>query len=320
MMNDALLRNIDLNLLLSFSVLMQERNVSRAAERLLVGQPGLSAALKRLRETLDDELFVRVGRGLQPTARALAIAPAIESALGTIAQAIRPSAAFDPATWAGEFRISMCDNLESAFFGPLAARLQQVAPNARLVSIAADKAPIAQMLDDGAFDLSVSVHAEPPSWQVKAPLFEQSMMTVYDPRQVKLKGPLALDDFTALPHLAVSIVGSTEGTIDHVLGQCGRKRNIVATVQRFSGLPAALGAMPSIATIPETIARCMAQLHGLEVVDTPIALPSDPVSMLYRRVDHVDGRSMWFRQLVAQVAERVLLDAGCRCEVEQVAA
>ena len=68
MMNDAALRKIDLNLLLAFSVLMQERNVSRAAERLLLGQPGLSAALKRLREALDDELFVRVGRGLQADA------------------------------------------------------------------------------------------------------------------------------------------------------------------------------------------------------------------------------------------------------------
>src|ERR1700755_1341961 len=99
MMNDAALRKMDLNLLLAFSVLMQERNVTRAAERLLVGQPGLSAALKRLRETLDDELFVRVGRGLQPTARALAIAPAIEAALESIEQAIRPPAAFDPRDW-----------------------------------------------------------------------------------------------------------------------------------------------------------------------------------------------------------------------------
>ena len=138
MMNDALLRNVDLNLLLSFSVLMQERNVSRAAERLLVGQPGLSAALKRLRDTLGDELFVRVGRGLQPTPRALAIAPAIEAALVGIEQAIRPPDAFDPANWHGEFRVSMCDNLERAFFGPLAARLRQAAPHARLASIAAD--------------------------------------------------------------------------------------------------------------------------------------------------------------------------------------
>lgn len=319
MMNEATLRNIDLNLLLSFSVLMEERNVSRAAERLLVGQPGLSAALKRLREALDDELFVRVGRSLQPTARALAIAPAIDEALAKIEQAIRPPGAFDPATWRGEFRVSMCDNLESAFFGPLAARVQKLAPYARLVSIAADKSPVPQMLDDCAFDLSISVHGEPASWHVKAPLFEQAMMSVFDPKQVSLSGPMTLDTFADLPHLAVSIVGATESSIDQALSRSGRQRNVVATVQRFSGLPTALSAMPSIATIPETIARCMAKLHGLDVVDPPLTLPSDPVSMLYRRVDHADGRSMWFRQLVAQVAERVLLDAGCRCEVGRAA-
>ena len=107
MMNDTTLRKIDLNLLLAFSVLMQERNVSRAAERLLLGQPGLSAALKRLRETLDDELFVRVGRGLQPTARALAIAPAIEDALSGIERDKRPPKDIDPSTWQGEIRIGM---------------------------------------------------------------------------------------------------------------------------------------------------------------------------------------------------------------------
>lgn len=319
MMNDALLRKIDLNLLLSFSVLMQERNVSRAAERLLVGQPGLSAALKRLREALDDELFVRVGRGLQPTARALAIAPAIEAALATIEQAIRPPAAFDAKTWQGEFRVSMCDNLESAFFGPLAARLQQLAPQARLASIASDKGTPSQMLDDCAFDLSISVHGEPASWHVRAPLFDQAIVSVYDPRQVRLSSPMTLDDFAGLPHLAVSIVGTTEGDIDHALSRAGRRRSVVATVQRFSGLPAALSAMPSIATIPETIARSMAKLHGLEVIDPPLALPHDCVSMLYRRVDDADGRSMWFRQLVAQVAARVLLDAGCKCEVARAA-
>ncbi|MET0439055.1 MAG: LysR family transcriptional regulator [Devosia sp.] len=319
MINDAVLRNIDLNLLLSFTVLMQERNVSRAAERLLVGQPGLSAALKRLRETLGDKLFVRVGRGLQPTARALAIAPAIEAALATIEQAIKPPTAFDPSTWQGEFRVSMCDNLESAFFGPLAARLQQLAPRARLVSVASDKSPAPQMLDECAFDLSISVHGEPASWHVKAPLFEQAMVSIYDPGQVRNCGTMGLDDFVALPHLAVSIVGSTENAIDRALSQTGRTRNVVATVQRFSGLPTALSTMPSIATVPETIGRCMARLHNLTVVNPPLPLPRDPVSLLYRRVDQADGRSMWFRQLLTQVAERVLLDAGCQCEVARAA-
>src|SRR4051812_45376678 len=164
MMKETNLRKIDLNLLIAFSVLMEERNVSRAAERLFVGQPGLSAALKRLREALDDELFVRVGRGLQPTPRALAIAPAIAGALANIDHAIRPPDAFDPRTYEGEFRVGMCDNLETAFFGPLAARIRAEAPGAKLISYASGTDTAPRQLDDGAFEFSVSVHREPASW------------------------------------------------------------------------------------------------------------------------------------------------------------
>lgn len=315
MMNDAILRKIDLNLLLAFSVLMQERNVSRAAERLLLGQPGLSAALKRLREALDDELFVRVGRGLQPTARALAIAPAIEDALSGIEQAIRPPACFDPTTWQGEFRVGMCDNLETAFFGPLIARLRQLAPGARLVGIAADKRDIAQMLDDGDFEFSISVHGEPASWHVRMPLFEQCSIAIYDPQQLKLKPPLSLENFVSAPHIATSLVGSATTAVDAALDKVGLSRNVIATVPRYSAVPPALRAMPSIAIVPESLGRCMAQLHNLEVSMPPIELPADPVSMLYRRVDRADERAAWFRRLFVEVADEVLLTSGCKAEI-----
>ncbi len=315
MMNDAILRKIDLNLLLAFSVLMQERNVSRAAERLLLGQPGLSAALKRLREALDDELFVRVGRGLQPTARALAIAPAIEDALSGLERAIRPPASFDPSTWQGEFRIGMCDNLETAFFGPLVAKLRQFAPGARLVGIAADKRDIAQMLDDGAFEFSVSVHEEPASWHVRMPLFEQCSIAIYDPQQLPLKPPLSLDDFVRAPHITTSLVGSATTAVDIALDRAGLTRNVVATVPRYSAIPPALRAMPAIAIVPESLGRCMAQLHDLEASMPPIELPADSVSMLYRRVDRADERAAWFRRLFVEVADKVLIASGCQAGI-----
>jgi LysR family transcriptional activator of mexEF-oprN operon len=319
MMNDAILRKIDLNLLLAFSVLMQERNVSRAAERLLLGQPGLSAALRRLRETLDDELFVRVGRGLQPTARALAIAPAIEDALSGIERAIRPPAAFDPASWEGEFRIGMCDNLETAFFGPLAARLREQAPGARLIGLASDKRDAARLLDDGVYDFSVALHEEPASWHIRAPLFDQRSLCIYDPNQLKLTAPLGLKDFVDAAHVTVSFEGNTSTGIDVALSRSGHTRRVVATVPRFSALPPALRAMPAIATIPESIARCMAQLHGLEISDPPFHLPAEPVTMLYRRVDRADGRSVWFRRLFIEVAAAALEASGCRMGIAQAA-
>lgn len=316
MMNDALLRKIDLNLLLAFSVLMEERNVSRAAERLLVGQPGLSAALKRLREALDDELFVRVGRGIEPTPRALAIAPAIDAALDHIASALRAPDIFDPTVYEGEFRIGMCDNIETAFFGPLAARIRQEAPKARLISVAADTRHAGKQLDDGVFDVSISVHDDPASWHIREPLFEQSSVSIYSPRQLPLRRPLSLEDFTRAPHVAISFEGNSAGDVDAALARKGRKRSIVASVPRYSALPTALNAMPAIATVPESIARCMASLHDLAVSPVPVPLASAPVSLLYRRVDRADARAVWFRELLVGVVARTLAESGCSGAVE----
>lgn len=311
MMNDATLRKIDLNLLLAFSVLMQERNVSRAAERLLLGQPGLSAALRRLRETLDDELFVRVGRGLQPTPRALSIAPAIEDALSGIERAIRPPAAFDPADWHGEFRVGMCDNLESSFFGPLVARLRELAPNARLTSVAFDRRDAARLLDEGAFDFSIAVHDEPASWHVRAPLFEQASLCIYDARLLKYATPLSVKQFVSAPHVAVSLEGSTSTSIDTALARLGHRRQVVATAPRFSALPMTLQAIPAIATVPESVARCMAQLHDLVTSALPFELAAEPVTLLYRRIDQADSRAVWLRRLFVEVVTEALEASGC---------
>lgn len=82
------LMKVDMNLLVTFMVVFRERNVSRAAERLSVGQPAVSASLVRLRNCFDDRLFVREGRGMRPTAKAIAIADALLPAMSTLGSVI----------------------------------------------------------------------------------------------------------------------------------------------------------------------------------------------------------------------------------------
>ena len=88
---------------------------------------------------------------------------------------------------------------------------------------------------------------------------------------------------------------------------------------RFSALPTVLRAMPAIATIPESIARCMAQLHGLTISEPPLDLPAEPVTMLYRRVDRTDSRAVWFRRLFVEIAAESLQASGCRMGVSTAA-
>jgi DNA-binding transcriptional LysR family regulator len=310
---DTTLRNLDLNLLHAFSVLMEERNVSRAAERLLIGQPGLSTALKRMRVTLGDELFVRVGRGLQPTARALAIAPAIEDALAGIERAVRPPTAFDPATWCGEFRIGMCDNLEMVFLGPLAARLREEAPGARVVAIAASKRDSVQLLEQGAYDFSVAVHNEPASWHVRQHLFDQHLLCVYDEKQINLRTPVSLATYANAPHVVVSSEGNLTTDVESLIENAsGRRRDIVASVSRYAAVAPLLQSIPAIATIPETIGRCMERLYGLQVFSPPLQVPVEPISMLYRRLDLADEGQVWFRRLFGEVVAYTLATSGCK--------
>lgn len=309
---DSTLRNLDLNLLHAFSVLMEEQNVSRAAKRLLIGQPGLSSALRRLRDALGDELFVRVGRGLQPTPRALAIAPAIEDALASIEHVVRGPTAFDPATWNGEFRVGMCDNLEMAFFGALTARLRQAAPDARVVAVASTKRDSVQLLENGAYDFSVAVHDEPVSWHIRELLFDQHLLCLYNPAQLRFGTSLSLAEYSQAQHVIVSSEGTVTTGIDAMLGTFGLQRDIIASVSRYAAVGPVLQAVPSIATVPETVARCMARLYGLQVCEPPLPLPVEPISMLYRRVDHADERQAWFRHLFIEVAKDALVDSGCR--------
>lgn len=306
------LRNLDLNLLYAFSILMEELNVSRAAERLYIGQPGLSSALRRLRETLDDELFIRVGRKLQPTPRALAIAPDIAKALASIERSIQPMKVFDPASWEGEFRIGLCDNLEMALFGALAASMREKAPHARLVAVAVTKRDSVSLLEEGAYDFSVAVHGEPASWHIKVPLFEQHLMCLYDPKKLNLSSPLTLDEYKDQQHITVSSEGSTARDLDKFLRQSGINPEVVASVSRYSSVGPILQAVAAIATVPETVAFCMARIYGLKVSPAPLPLPAESISMLYRKVDDVTGSSAWFRQHFKEVAAETLSILTCR--------
>src|ERR1700758_4571830 len=100
-------RRFDLNLLLTFRALLEERSVTRAAQRLFLGQPAMSGALKRLREAFGDELFVRTPHGITPTPRALELARQVDPFLQSLHQALTQPPAFDPAQAQRVFRIGL---------------------------------------------------------------------------------------------------------------------------------------------------------------------------------------------------------------------
>jgi DNA-binding transcriptional LysR family regulator len=162
------LRQLDLNLLKAFDALMDERNLTRAAERLAVTQPAVSATLNRLRDAIGDPLFVRAQRGVAPTARALALAVPIKRILADIEAALQPDV-FDPATADFTVTISATDYALRAVVMPFVAALRPVSPRVRVAVVQAQAGELLGRMERGEVDLALITPEMAPPGQRAAP-------------------------------------------------------------------------------------------------------------------------------------------------------
>lgn len=226
-MNRNDLRRVDLNLLIVFETLMHERSVTRAAEKLFLGQPAISAALSRLRTLFDDPLFVRTGRSMEPTARAQEIFAHLSPALDSISTAMSRASEFDPATSTAVFRIGLSDDVEFGLLPPLLRRLRAEAPGIVLVVRRANYLLMPNLLASGEISVGVSYTDELPA-NAKRKTVRRSKPKIL--RADSAPGQLTLDDYCARPHALVSFAGDLSGFVDEELEKFGRKRKVV--VQR----------------------------------------------------------------------------------------
>ena len=148
-MNRNDLRRVDMNLLVIFEALMFEKNLTRVAEKLFIGQPAVSAALGRLRDLFDDPLLLRNGRAMEPTARALAILKELQPAMDTISGAVSRAKDFDPSTSCAVFRIGLSDDAEFGLFPSLLSRLREEAPGIIVVVRRANYLLMSSLLASG---------------------------------------------------------------------------------------------------------------------------------------------------------------------------
>ncbi len=234
MISSQLVRT-DLNLLVVLQILLEERNVTRAAERLKVSQPALSKTLQKLRETFKDELFTRTAHGLVPTPRAESLAAGLPDALGQI-DALLEQDDFDPATYEGSFRLLLPPMFAEILLPRLMEQLARDAPGVRLLAgdVSAD---FQERLKHGDIDFAVSavsetdrdIHAEPLK-VIKALCY----MRKGHPLQKK---KITLKDFLAYPHVRLYLPGpgrENMGLVDEVLGERGMHRRVVLETTQFA--------------------------------------------------------------------------------------
>lgn len=281
-------RRLDLNLLVALDALLTEGNVSRAAERLCLGQPAASHALARLREQFGDELLYRDGSRMQPTARAQALAPRIRELLWEIQRIADADREFDPATFQGEVRIALNDPLEALVLPGLVARLRSLAPQ---LSLSVQPIPASQQLeqlDQGNILLAVGNFPDVREVHQLTPLYRSPFTCVFNPAQLRLTEPLTMAEICRHPHIHTSYTGDAPGLIDGVLTRLGLSRQVVAQAATPLSIPFVVKQSPLLAVVPELITRLFVNHADLRILPVPEAELVLPIASVSHRRDRAN--------------------------------
>jgi LysR family transcriptional activator of mexEF-oprN operon len=292
--NERDFRGLDLNLLLVLHALLEERNVTRAAKRLFIGQPAVSGALKRLRQGFADELFVRTSHGMDPTPRALELARTIGPLLASLQQAMSAHPSFDPTTSDRAFRIGLSDSLEVTLMPELMRRLAQSAPNVRVISRVSDRQRTAGLLDSGEIELAVSVLQDVPGWHRRQALFDWTFVCVFSPQHVRTRAKrITLAEYLRYPHVITSFDASLSGYIDDRLKDRGLERRVMFSSPHFATSPLIVRQMPAITTVPTFIAHTWRDALGLSISPLPIEVPTHRVELCWAVANDAEPGLRW---------------------------
>ena len=302
-MNRNDLRRVDMNLLVIFEALMFEKNLTRVAEKLFMGQPAVSAALGRLRDLFDDPLLLRNGRGMEPTARALAILKELQPAMDVISGAVSRAKEFEPSSSCAVFRIGLSDDAEFGLFPPLLRQLQQEAPGIVVVVRRANYLLMPALLASGEISVGVSYTTDLPANAKRKKLRDIPCKVL---RGDTREGPLTLDEYCERPHAMVSFSGDLSGNIDLDLAKLGRSRRVVLGVPQFSGLRALLAGTEMIATVPDYAACALVEGCGLRAEDPPFPIDAAQLSMAWSGVHDNDPAERWLRAQISQFMSAAL--------------
>jgi DNA-binding transcriptional LysR family regulator len=300
------LAQIDLNLLVAFEAIFEERSVTVAAQRIYLGQPAMSAALGRLRTLFNDELFIRVGREMRPTAKAQAIAPGIFAALHQVRQTLQSNQSFVPESDSHSFAIGSSDYMSFLLLPKLITHCQETAPHLNFRMIEFEKDLVGDLLEKGTVDLAIGVFPQPPRQSLCLPLFEEYFVGIARRNHPALtQQPMTIEVFANLSHALHTIRRDEIGAIDRVLAQHNLQRRVALTVPHMLVLPAIIASTDLITVIPARMAQYFSRIDEIEVFELPIKLSSWTVSMLWSQLSDNDEASRWLRQMLQSICEKI---------------
>ncbi|WP_349742684.1 LysR family transcriptional regulator [Roseateles cavernae] len=295
----------DLNLLPVFLALMEERSVTRAAERLGITQPALSNALTRLRALLLDPLFTRERYGMQPTPKALELAPVIAAALVNLDVVILGQQEFDPAKAKLLLTIAPNSYVEFVLVPAIVARLRERAPgiSLRLTPYGADLAETGVI--SGSTALVLGRITDPPDNLVVQQLMDDGLSCIVRADHPQVDQKISRKQYEQLRHVNMLPPGRLRVGLFQALERQGLRREVAVSVTHFLAIPEVIAVTDYCATLPNLICRRLVHDARLKILPTPADLGRFPVQMAWHVRYRQDAAHRWLRALIAEVASEV---------------
>jgi len=286
-----------------FEALMEDRHVGRAARRLNMSQSGASYALARLRQLVDDPLFLPHPKGVHPSAKALAMAGAVAQILALARATLRREARFDPRQAQRSFAVGATDYVSFVVLPPLIECLRREAPGIDLGVCTIDRDSLITGLDAGDLDFAIGLAADPPDRIAVTPLFQERLVCVARRGHPLFTGAMTPEAFAATPQLLISPRGDAIGPADTPLQALGLGRRIVVTTPHFLAAPFLIGSSDLVALLAERVAQRLAEPAMLNIRPLPFDVPSWTLSLLQRRERVGEAAFDWISTLMAEIGQ-----------------
>ncbi|MGS2723032.1 LysR family transcriptional regulator [Porticoccus sp. GXU_MW_L64] len=310
------IRNVDLNLLIYLSALLEERNVSRAAERLAITQPAMSNALKRLRELFADPLLVRTSEGMTPTDKARALEPELAAVLASVEAMVQTEEDFDPAATEVTFRIQCSDYIEFTLLLPFIAQVQQQAPGIDFDILSPGDASL-QAIEKGIVDLAINRFSRLPQAFHQATVWRDNFCCLVH-KDHPYAAQQTLEQYLSAEHMWVNKtgLGAAQGVsrkadvhklgwVDEALAALDESRNI-RVFSRHYMVASHLERLPHlIATLPRRMAMVQAQNPDLRIVKVPFQVVPIEVKMAWSPLLQHSAPHKWLRRSLLETAKTV---------------
>jgi DNA-binding transcriptional LysR family regulator len=295
------LKKVDLNLLVALEALLQEQSVTKAAARIGRSQPAMSRALARLRKTFDDPLFVAVGRGLGPTARALELRRRLAPILDDVRDLLDPPR-FDPSTATTEFRINAPDATVMLLLGEFLARVAEKAPHMD-VTISSAAAGQLDALDAGEIDLAVDTFVDAPDEFHRQSLFESHLVAVVRQEHPARRQTFDLSAFLIWPHIWIDT--ATSRVLDAQLERQGIQRRCSVRINSFFTGAMIAAKTDCIMVLPDKVASRACELAPLAMLPMPVKLPRLTLDQLWHPRRQHEASHIWLRNTIVEVARMI---------------